>query len=214
MWSSCIHWLWGSNLEYKSATIRKNQLKSWRSLLYSIAVIPVDEGGSSAMTVFRPMLEMSLSCSLLDTMFEQRVSTIVSTWHSFTFPTKGPRLHKPKIMIITNYNGNDMMEEDECKNTIWQPDSALLHFCPPEVWATWSRLSSRSPHPVWSNPFAAPSSGHWLPWTFNHFTIILIIIYYFIFFPAVVTAVPNDWSGKFSYAFICKVVLKNLNFMG
>ncbi len=65
--------------------------------LSNIISIPVDEGGSSAMTVFRPMLEMSLSCSLLETMLEQRVSTIVSTWHSFTLPTRGPRLHKPEI---------------------------------------------------------------------------------------------------------------------
>lgn len=138
--------------------------RSWKVRnLYYIAMIPADEGGSSAMTVFRPMLEMSLSCSLLDTMLEQRVSTIVSTWHSFTFPTRGPRLHKAEIVIITNHILFMFGRKSEWENTIWRPDSALLRFCPPEVWAAWSRLSSRSPRPVWSSPSGAPSSGHWPP---------------------------------------------------
>lgn len=44
------------------------------------------------MTVFSPMLEMSRSCSLSDNMFVHSVSTMVSTWYSFTLPTSGPRL--------------------------------------------------------------------------------------------------------------------------
>lgn len=53
---------------------------------------PLEAGGSSPMTVFRPMLEMSLSCSLSDSMLVHSVSTIVSTWYSFTLLTRGPRL--------------------------------------------------------------------------------------------------------------------------
>ena len=40
------------------------------------------------------MLEISLSCSLSDNMLEQSVSTIVSTWNSFTLFTRGPRLKR------------------------------------------------------------------------------------------------------------------------
>lgn len=53
-------------------------------------------GGSSEITVLRPMLEMSRSCSLSDSMLVQSVSTMVSTWYSFTFPTSGPRLREEK----------------------------------------------------------------------------------------------------------------------
>lgn len=57
--------------------------------------LPLDAGGSSPITVFRPMLEMSRSCSLSDSMFVHNVSTIVSTWYSFTLLTSGPKLrHK------------------------------------------------------------------------------------------------------------------------
>lgn len=49
-------------------------------------------GGSSESTVFRPMPAMSRSCSLSDRMLAQRVSTMFSTWYSFTLPTRGPRL--------------------------------------------------------------------------------------------------------------------------
>lgn len=48
------------------------------------------------MTVFSPMLEISRSCSLSDNMFVHSVSTMVSTWYSFTLPTRGPRLWKEK----------------------------------------------------------------------------------------------------------------------
>ena len=41
---------------------------------------------------YSPMLEMSLSCSLSESMFEHRESTIVSTWCSLTLLTRGPRL--------------------------------------------------------------------------------------------------------------------------
>ena len=41
-----------------------------------------------------PMLEMSLSCSLSDTMLQHSVSTMVSTWNSFTLFTRGPKLQR------------------------------------------------------------------------------------------------------------------------
>ena len=50
--------------------------------------------GSSDRTVFRPMPAMSRSCSLSDRMLAQRASTMVSTWYSFTLPTRGPRLSR------------------------------------------------------------------------------------------------------------------------
>lgn len=58
--------------------------------------VPVAAGGSSEITVLRPMLEISRSCSLSDSMFVQSVSTMVSTWYSFTLPTSGPRLQGEK----------------------------------------------------------------------------------------------------------------------
>lgn len=48
------------------------------------------------MTVFSPMLEISRSCSLSDNMFVHSVSTMISTWYSFTLPTSGPRLQEEK----------------------------------------------------------------------------------------------------------------------
>lgn len=54
--------------------------------------LPLDAGGSSPITVLRPMLEMSRSCSLSDSMFVHNVSTIVSTWYSLTLLTSGPKL--------------------------------------------------------------------------------------------------------------------------
>lgn len=58
------------------------------------AWVPVAAGGSSESTVFRPMPAMSRSCSLSDRMLAQRVSTMFSTWYSFTLPTRGPRLRQ------------------------------------------------------------------------------------------------------------------------
>lgn len=52
--------------------------------------------GKSEMTVLRPMLEMSRSCSLLLIMLPQSVSTMVSTCTSFTLLTRGPRLKELK----------------------------------------------------------------------------------------------------------------------
>lgn len=66
--------------------------------------LPLDAGGSSPITVFRPMLEMSRSCSLSDSMFVHNVSTIVSTWYSFTLLTSGPKLgYKITIIFTTAY---------------------------------------------------------------------------------------------------------------
>lgn len=58
------------------------------------ASLPLEAGGSSPITVLSPMEEMSLSCSLSDSMLVHRVSTMVSTWYSFTLLTSGPRLWK------------------------------------------------------------------------------------------------------------------------
>lgn len=55
--------------------------------------------GSCPMTVFRPILDMSLSCSLSLSMFEQRASTMISTWISFTLDTSGPRLFTNRVFI-------------------------------------------------------------------------------------------------------------------
>lgn len=52
----------------------------------------LEPSGSSAMTVFKPILDMSLSCSLSETMLLQRESTMVSTWYSLTLLTSGPKL--------------------------------------------------------------------------------------------------------------------------
>lgn len=41
-----------------------------------------------------PILEISLSCSLSESMFEHKESTIVSTWCSLTLLTRGPRLKR------------------------------------------------------------------------------------------------------------------------
>lgn len=61
-------------------------------LLQTLAANALDAKGSSLITVFRPMLEISRSCSFSETMFPQRASTIVSTWYSFTLFTSGPKL--------------------------------------------------------------------------------------------------------------------------
>ena len=50
------------------------------------------ESGSSLMTVFNPIEEMSLSCSLSEHIFVHKCSTMVSTWTSFTLVTSGPKL--------------------------------------------------------------------------------------------------------------------------
>lgn len=65
---------------------------------------PDEDSGSSAITVFSPMLEMSLSCSLSDVMFEHSVSTIVSTWGSFTLLTRGARLKIKHTHRILQYD--------------------------------------------------------------------------------------------------------------
>ena len=62
--------------------------------LQTLAAKPVEAKGSSLITVFKPILEMSLNCSLSDTMLLHRESTIVSTWYSFTLLTNGPKLQK------------------------------------------------------------------------------------------------------------------------
>lgn len=61
-------------------------------LLQTLAASGPDPNGSSDITVFRPILEMSLSCSLSETMLLHSASTMVSTWYSLTLLTKGPRL--------------------------------------------------------------------------------------------------------------------------
>ncbi|TNN40106.1 hypothetical protein EYF80_049732 [Liparis tanakae] len=48
----------------------------------------------------RPMDEMSLSCSLSDSMLVHSVSTIVSTWYSFTLLTSGPKLSETNAPTV------------------------------------------------------------------------------------------------------------------
>lgn len=50
------------------------------------------------MTVLSPMLEMSRSCSLSETILLQSVSTMASTWCSFTLLTRGPRLDRRDML--------------------------------------------------------------------------------------------------------------------
>ena len=54
--------------------------------------------------LYPPMLDISLSCSLSDSMLEHSVSTIVSTWYSFTLPTSGPKLSQNKQILTTQPN--------------------------------------------------------------------------------------------------------------
>lgn len=71
--------------------------------LHMLAAKPVDNGGNSLITVFKPMLQISRSCSFSDSMLLHSVSTIVSTWYSFTLLTNGPRLHKTKVNNCFSY---------------------------------------------------------------------------------------------------------------
>lgn len=65
-----------------------------------VVFLPLEAGGNSPITVLSPMEEMSLSCSLSDSMLVHRVSTIVSTWYSFTLLTSGPRLSKTNAPAV------------------------------------------------------------------------------------------------------------------
>lgn len=67
-----------------------------------MAFSPLEAGGSSPITVFRPMEEMSLSCSLSDSMLVHSVSTMVSTWYSFTLLTRGPKLRETNAPAVTD----------------------------------------------------------------------------------------------------------------
>ena len=58
----------------------------------TLAARPLEANGSSLITVLRPMLEISRSCSLSETMLAHKASTMTSTWYSFTLLTKGPKL--------------------------------------------------------------------------------------------------------------------------
>lgn len=71
-----------------------------------VASLPLEAGGSSPITVFRPMEEMSLSCSLSDSMLVHSVSTMVSTWYSFTLLTRGPRLRETSAPTVTHGNAS------------------------------------------------------------------------------------------------------------
>lgn len=66
-------------------------------LLQTLAASPPEAIGSSLMTVFKPMLEISLNCSLSETILAHSESTIVSTWYSFTLFTNGPRLKQTLV---------------------------------------------------------------------------------------------------------------------
>lgn len=69
-------------------------------LLQTLAARALEPSGSSEMTVLRPMLDISLSCSLSETIFPHRASTIVSTWYSLTLFTRGPRLRNKTGLIL------------------------------------------------------------------------------------------------------------------
>lgn len=72
-------------------------------------LLPLEAGGNSPITVLSPMEEMSLSCSLSDSMLVHKVSTMVSTWYSFTLLTRGPRLLKtntPTVDRLANMKPN------------------------------------------------------------------------------------------------------------
>lgn len=85
---------------------------------------------------------MSRSCSLSDSMFVHRVSTIVSTWYSFTLLTRGPRLEKqthPQLPTRTWEKGIQRRNEsDKRVLTIWRPSSELPRSCLPTVWGSFS----------------------------------------------------------------------------
>lgn len=68
--------------------------------LQTLAARALEASGSSLITVLRPILEMSRSCSLSDTMLPHSESTIVSTWYSLTLLTNGPRLQKVQVNNI------------------------------------------------------------------------------------------------------------------
>lgn len=53
------------------------------------------------------MDEMSLSCSLSDSMLVHSVSTMVSTWYSFTLLTRGPRLSKTNAVTGAAGHGGE-----------------------------------------------------------------------------------------------------------
>lgn len=60
----------------------------------------VGTSGNWLITVFKPIDDMSLSCSLSESMFVHNVSTISSTWNSFTFDTSGPKLEKKRGNLL------------------------------------------------------------------------------------------------------------------
>lgn len=89
----------GLNLTVRTGTLCPYQRKSQNEVV--LGRLPLDAGGSSPITVFRPMLEMSRSCSLSDSMFVHSVSTIVSTWYSLTLLTSGPKLRNKITDILS-----------------------------------------------------------------------------------------------------------------
>ena len=58
-----------------------------------------------------PILEISRNCSFSDSMLLHSVSTIVSTWTSFTLFTSGPRLQSTTFMLQLGYITTPCLEK-------------------------------------------------------------------------------------------------------
>lgn len=97
-WKTSRHHYINTSIHYELThgkiifTCKMAEVKRPVIFLQIVETKDVEVGDNSAITVFRPMLEISRSCSLFEIMFEQSVSTIVSTCISFTLLTSGPRL--------------------------------------------------------------------------------------------------------------------------
>lgn len=95
-WSSLLYWSCLGNIRQKPDNWLF-WLKEERKILNQCS--PEADSGNSAITAFSPMLEMSLSCSLSDIMLAHSMSTIASTWGSFTLLTRGARLKINSILL-------------------------------------------------------------------------------------------------------------------
>lgn len=60
--------------------------------------------GNWLITVFKPIEEISFSCSLSESIFEHNVSTIISTWNSLVLVTRGTRLDTKFNFVKFDFN--------------------------------------------------------------------------------------------------------------
>ena len=84
-------------------TLINKQINKNKPVAAKVCVV----NGSSLITVLRPIDEISLNCSLSPIMLLHNVSTINSTWWSFTLHTNGPKLK--------NWNMYNMFVQTESK---------------------------------------------------------------------------------------------------